>query len=70
MQTEIKNDLDVTIDLNNIIEIQVMSEEPISDRGLFPIKEVNYKAEDAHEVKRVISLLKSMFPCVNIELID
>ena len=70
MQTEIRNDLDVTIDLDNIIEIQVLSEEPISDRGLFPIKEAQYRAADADELKRVIGLLKTMFSNVEIELIN
>ena len=70
MQTEIRNDLDITIDLDNIIEIQVMSEEPISDRGLFPIKEVQYRAEDGDELKRVIGLLKTMFANVEIDFIN
>ena len=70
MQTEIRNDLDITIDLDNIIEIQVMSEEPISDRGLFSIKEVQYRAEDGDELKRVIGLLKTMFANVEIDFIN
>ena len=70
MQTEIRNDLDIIVDLDNTIDVQVMSEEPISDRGLFSIKEAKYQAADESELKRVIDLLKSIFTTVNVELND